>query len=267
MLIAEAKRQGVQIICFGELFPAPYFALQRDPMWFALAEDAETGPTISEVSRAARELSISVIAPIYEQGKNGRRYNTAVVIDDEGKLLGRYKKTHIPWGANDHGSFDELFYYDASDGDNRSSTANISSNRYFPVFRTRHANIGVAICYDRHFEGVMYTLAGQGAEIVFSPAVTFGSKSERMWPLEFPVDAARHNVFIAGSNRAGSEPPWNQPYFGRSYVVGPNGPCEDVSRHERIVIADVDLAMLDHPDPSGWNLPRDTKPEIYDDPG
>ncbi len=248
-LMAEAKRQGARVIGFGELFTAPYFALGRDPMWLTLAEDAETGPTVTEIGRAAKELSLVVVAPIYEQGRNGRRYNTAVVIDEHGSLLGRYRKTHIPVGTNDQGAFDELFYYDASDGDNGSGPANISGNPYFPVFRTSVGNIGIAICYDRHFEGVMYTLAHQGAQIVFSPAVTFGTKSERIWPLEFPVDAARHKMFIAGSNRVGKEVPWNQAYFGKSYIVGPNGTAPNVSTHENLVIADVDLGELERPDP------------------
>ena len=91
----------------------------------------------------------------------------------------------------------------------------------------------------------MWSLAHEGAELVFSPAVTFGAKSQRMWHLEFAVDAARHNVFIGGSNRKGVEPPWNQPYFGESHFVGPNGVLqESVSTHPNLVIADVDLGEL-----------------------
>jgi predicted amidohydrolase len=96
-----------------------------------------------------------------------------------------------------------------------------------------------------------------------SPAVTFGAKSHRMWHLEFHVDAARHNVFIGGSNRAGQERPWNQPYFGDSHFTGPNGPCANLSTHPELVIADVDLGQLAKADPSGWNLPRDIRHGIY----
>ena len=91
-------------------------------------------------------------------------------------------------------AFTETFYYDASDGDLGAWPANRSTNPYFPVFETPVARIGVAICYDRHFEGVIAALAANGAELVLSPAVTFGAKSRRMWDLEFPVDAARHRV-------------------------------------------------------------------------
>jgi N-carbamoylputrescine amidase len=262
-LMREAKRQGVQVIGFGELFPGPYFALGKDPMWFGLAEDARSGPTVTTLAGVARELELVVVAPIYEQDPSGRRFNTAVLIDHTGSVLGKYRKTHLPCGENEQGSFDEPFYYDKSDGQNDPGPRNVSKNPFFPVYETRVGKVGVAICYDRHFEGVMYSLAHEGAELVFAPAVTFGQKSQRMWHLEFQVEAARHGLFIAGSNRKGSEPPWNQPYFGESHVTGPNGVLPDVSTHEKLVIAEVELDVLGRPDPSGWNLPRDARYDIY----
>ena len=77
------------------------------------------------------------------------------------------------------------------------------------------------------------------------------------------MDAARHNLFIGGSNRKGSEPPWGQPYFGESHFAGPNGALRDVSTHANLVIADLDLGELRSTDPSGWNLPRDIRHDIY----
>ena len=262
-LLEAAAAAGAQVVGLGELFPAPYFALRADPMWTALAEDATKGETVTRLRETAERLGLVVVAPIYERAASGERFNTAVVIDDGGEILGSYKKTHIPFGTNEQGSFHENLYYDRSDGKNLSSPANVSKNPFFPVFETRVGRIGVAICYDRHFEGVMWSLAREGAEIVFSPAVTFGQKSQRMWRHEFQVDAARHNLFIGGSNRKGVEPPWNQPYFGESYFVGPNGPIEDRSTHGELVVADLDLAELDGADPSGWNLPRDIRHDIY----
>ncbi|MBK8994273.1 MAG: hypothetical protein IPM35_00780 [Myxococcales bacterium] len=262
-LMRAAKSQGVEVIGFGELFPGPYFALGKHPMWFALAEDAATGPTVTTLRAAAKELSMIVVAPIYERDPSGQRFNTAVFIDEQGQVLGKYRKTHLPCGQNEQGSFDEPFYYDKSDGQNGAWPANVSKNPFFPVYQTSAGRIGAAICYDRHFEGVMYSLAREGAELVFSPAVTFGDKSQRMWQLEFQVDAARHRLFIAGSNRKGQEPPWNQPYFGQSHVAGPNGVLPNLSTHENLIIADVDLALLSGPDPSGWDLPRDVRYESY----
>lgn len=262
-LMREGKKHGVAAICFGELFTGPYFALATDAMWIGLAEDAADGATVHELRAAAKELEQIVVAPIYEKDPSGARFNTAVVIDGKGEVLGKYRKTHIPYGTNEQGTFHENFYYDRSDGKNGGGASNVSKNPFFPVFATPIGKIGVAICYDRHFEGVMSTLKAEGAELVFSPAVTFGEKSRRMWHQEFRVDACRHNLFIGGSNRKGSERPWNQLYFGDTYFTGPNGLCNDLSPHAELVITEIDLGELARPDPSGWNLPRDSRADIY----
>ena len=264
-LARAAKSAGAQILGMGELFTGPYFALGRDPMWIGLAEDALTGPTVSTLRAAARETGLILVAPIFEHDpRSKKRFNTAVVIDETGEIIGRYRKTHIPVGENEQASFCETFYYDRSDGDLGEWPRNISRNRFFPVFETRLVRLGVAICYDRHFEGVMSALAENRAELVLSPAVTFGAKSRRMWDLEFPVDAARHNLYIGGSNRRGVEPPWSQEYFGASYFAGPAGVVPPLaSPTPELVIADLDLDLLRGPDPSGWNLIRDRRPAIY----
>lgn len=264
-LARAAAGAGAQVLGMGELFTGPYFALGRDPMWLGLAEDALVGPTVTTLRGTARETGLILVAPIFEHDpRSGRRFNTAVVIDEAGEILGRYRKTHIPVGTNEQASFCETFYYDRSDGDLGTWPRNVSRNPFFPVFETRLVRLGVAICYDRHFEGVMSALAENGAELVLSPAVTFGAKSRRMWDLEFPVDAARHNLYIGGSNRRGVEPPWTQEYFGASYFAGPDGVVPNVvAPTTNLVIADLDLDLLGGADPSGWDLPRDRRPDIY----
>ncbi|HVO29768.1 MAG TPA: nitrilase-related carbon-nitrogen hydrolase [bacterium] len=265
-LMRIAAASGVKAIGFGELFPGPYFALEAREMWKGLAEDAAEGPTVTAIRAAAKAEKMIVVAPIYERARDGRRFNTAVVIDETGAILGTFRKTHIPFGTNEQGTFVENFYYERSDGGNTpppKTGANLSANPFFPVFHTSIGRIGVAICYDRHFEGVMHSLAKEGAELVFSPAVTFGQKSERMWTMEFPVDAARHRLFIGGSNRLGAEKPWGQPFFGKTFFCGPNGVAPNVSPDPRLVIAEIDLGELTRPDPSGWNLPRDIRYDIY----
>lgn len=263
-LIEAAKDLGVQVLCMGELFTGPYFALDKHPMWLAMAEDASDGPSIRYMRALAEELSMVLIAPIYElDSATGLRFNTAVVIERDGSVLGKYRKTHIPVGTNDQGSFHETFYYQRSEGPLHNGTSNISRRAYFPVFQSSVGKIAVAICYDRHFPGVMKALAEEGAELVFSPAVTFGEKSQRMWELEFPVDAARHNLFIGGSNRIGHEPPWRQSYFGNSYFAGPNGRPTLLQSPEGLIVADLDLGDLERGDPSGWDLARDLRPTIY----
>jgi len=250
-LIAAAAAAGAEIIGLGELFPAPYFALRRDEFWRGLAEDAEDGPTVRQLREVASEHGVVLVVPIYERAAD-KRFNTAVVIDKGGELRGKYRKCHIPEGSNEQGQFCETFYYSPSDG----------SSELLPVFDTAIGRIGVTICYDRHFEGLVSALAQRGAQLVFSPAVTFGAKSQRLWELEFEVEAARHNVILAGSNRRGSEAPWNQPYFGGSHFVGPNGRYPNRSEHSNLVIADLDFAELTAPDPSGWNLRRDARADL-----
>ena len=265
-LIAAASAAGAAVVCLGELFTAPYFALSKDPLWLGLAEDAQSGPTVAALREAAADRAIVVVAPLYElDARSGKRFNTAVVIESDGRVLGKYRKTHIPCGANEQGEFAETYYYGRSETpQNAPSNRILGENPYFPVFKTSAGKIGVAICYDRHFEGVVAALARAGAEIVFSPAVTFGAKSRRLWEQEFLVDACRHRVFLGGSNRKGSEKPWGQAFFGASYFAGPDGEkLRNLSKRKELVIADLDLDALAKPDPSGWNLKRDARPEIY----
>jgi len=263
-LLRVAAGAGAQVVGLGELFTGPYFALSRDPLWFGLAEDAQSGPTVSALRSLARELSLVLVAPIYElDGDSGARFNTAVIIEADGAVAGRYRKNHIPHGANERAGFHEDFYYGAGQGELGNGSANISSNPFFPVFETSVGKLGVAICYDRHFAGVMQTLAGQGAELVFSPAVTFGEQSRRLWGMEYAVDAARHSLFIAGSNRRGIEVPFGVEYFGDSHVVGPNGRSPTVGVHPDLVVCDVDLDSLAAGVSSGWHLAGDARPAIY----
>ena len=264
-LIRRAAARGARIVGLGELCTAPYFALAQQAFWRDLAEPAATGPSCKYFSAIARELGVVIVAPIYElDAASDRRYDTALVIDADGSLLGAFRKLHIPHGANETAAFSERFYYGPSD------------TNTLPVFDTSvGCRVGVAICYDRHFEGVVGGLARAGAQLVLVPAVTFGSQSRRMWALEAPVEACRHRVFVGSSNRKGKEAPWNVNYFGESYFCGPEGTVAPLVAAEGsggggggvasdldrcLVIADLDLASLHDADSSGWNLARDRRP-------
>lgn len=264
-LIERAAEAGAQVVGLGELFPAPYFALEQRPVWLDMAEDAVTGPTVTTLRQTAERLGVVIVAPIYEiDASSGQRFNTAVVLDSDGRWCGRYRKTHIPCGTNEQGEFHETFYYGASDGAPQPDGADVvGTNPYFPVFPTAVGNIGVAICFDRHFEGVMSSLKKAGAELVFSPAITFGEKSMRLWRHEFPVDAMRHRLVICGSNRLGKEEPWDIEFPGGTYAVGPDGTLEDLSAHPELIIVDAPLGALAGPDPAGWEIARNRRPEIY----
>jgi N-carbamoylputrescine amidase len=259
-LIAQAAAEGAQIIGLGELFTGPYFALEQRSFWREMAESSFDGPSVQFLQDQARRHQMVIVAPIYEQAED-RYFNTAVFIDADGTRLGHYRKTHIPQGGNEQGDFDERFYYRSSTGEPQAGS--LSDNPFFPVFQSAVARVGAAICFDRHFEGVMSSLAAGGAELVFSPAVTFGSKSQLLWEKEFQVDATRHQLFIGGSNRKGSEAPWHNPYFGETHFVGPNGACANRSSHPNLVVADLPLSDLTGGDPAGWGLQRNRRKECY----
>jgi len=263
-LIKHAVSKGVQIICLNELFSAPYFAIgkEENKIWHNFAESVETGMTIKLLIRLSKELEIIILAPIYEQASSGKKYNTTVVIEN-GNILGKYRKTHIPHGSNEQGNFTEGFYYIASDDENMNGDSeNISGHPLFPVFKTDIGYIGIATCFDRHFQYVWQHLEDGGAQIVFSPAVTFGETSREAWLHEFPTEAIRHNLFIGGSNRKGQEFKNGPMFFGESYFVGPNGKkLPNISNHKNLIISDINLTKLNK-DSSGWNLKENKRLDL-----
>jgi len=262
-LADRAAQAGANLIGFGELFTGPYFALEERAFWRDLAEDAHDGPTVTRLRDTARQLGIVIVAPLFElDARTGKRFNTAVVIERTGEVLGIFRKVHIPAGANERASFHETFYYDGSDGALHNGAANISTNPFYPVFETSVGRLGVAICYDRHYPGSVATLAANGAQIVLQPAVTFGSTSRRAWPIEAAVDALRHRVHLCVSNRSGAEAPWGVEYFGESFFVGPGGPHPARHIGPELLLADLDLDSLG-PGDSGWDFARDARPECY----
>ena len=195
-LMRAARAQGVQIIGFGELFAGPYFALGKNPLWFALAEDARVGPTVTRLSAAAKELGLIVVAPIYERDPSGQRFNTAVVIDERGAVLGKYRKTHLPCGENEQGAFDEPFYYDKSDGRNGAGEAVVSQNPFFPVFQTSLGRIGVAICHDVVYSDI--AAASRGCDLFLMPTNWIGDSG--------PQDhVAAFSCPVLAADRTGTE--------------------------------------------------------------
>ena len=130
----EAAKQGAQIILFQELFYGPYFCQVQDKAFYEYAEAIPDGPIVKRFQALAKELGLVLVLPMYEEEQPGVLYNTAAVIDADGKYLGKYRKHHIPQVPG----FWEKFYFRPG-------------NAGWPVFDTAVGRIGVYICYDRHF--------------------------------------------------------------------------------------------------------------------
>jgi N-carbamoylputrescine amidase len=135
-LIEKAGGEGVQILCFQEVFTQPYFCPEPGSKWYAAAERIPDGPTVKLMQDFAKKYQMVIVVPIYEEAMTGVYYNTAAVIDADGSYLGKYRKTHIPQVAG----FWEKFFFKPGASE-------------FPVFKTRYCRLGVYICYDRHFPG------------------------------------------------------------------------------------------------------------------
>ncbi|MCL0065511.1 acyltransferase [Dehalococcoidia bacterium] len=245
-MIDEAASKGVQILCPQELFHLPYFAAEQDAKWYEFAEPIP-GPLTNRLQKKAREHRMVLIVPMYEKEMAGVYYNTSVVFDADGEMLGKYRKNHIPHLPG----FWEKFYFKPG-------------NSGYPVFATSYAKIGVYICYDRHFPEGARILGLNGAEIVFNPSATTKGLSAYLWELEQPAHAVANGYFIAAINRVGVEEWSPAKYYGSSYLCNPRGEiiAKGSEDGDELVIADADLEMIREVR-NTWPFYRDRRPETY----
>ncbi len=249
-MIDEAAKQNVQIICLQELFYGPYFCAEQKTKWYDMVEKIPDGPTTKLMQEIAKKYNMVMIIPVYEEEMTGVFYNTAAVINADGKYLGKYRKHHIP--HCDPG-FWEKFYFRPG-------------NLGFPVFNTAYANIGVYICYDRHFPEGARALGLNGAEIVFNPSATVAGLSEYLWELEQPAHAVANGYFVGAINRVGKEGPWNiGEFYGSSYFCNPRGKIIAKASRDKdeLVVADLDLDQIKEVR-NVWQFFRDRRPEAYE---
>ena len=150
--VEAAAKQGVQMLCFQEIFATPYFMAEQSTRWYEAVEKVPDGPTVKLMQDVAKQFGMVLVVSVYEEEMAGIYYNTAAVIDADGKYLGKYRKTHIPHVAP---GFWEKFYFRPG-------------NLGYPCFDTAFARIGVYICYDRHFPEGARCLGLNGAEIIFN---------------------------------------------------------------------------------------------------
>ncbi len=248
-MIKEAGEKKVQILCLQEVFSTPYFCPSQDIKWYETAEPVP-GPTTETLGEIARKYSMVIIAPLYEKAAEGIYYNTAAVIDADGKLIGRYRKMHIPHLAG----FWEKFFFKPGNLD-------------YPVFKTRYATIGVYICYDRHFPEGARLLGLRGARIVFNPSATVEGLSRHLWTLEQPAHAVANGYFIAAVNRVGIEKPWNiGKFYGSSYFANPRGEiiAQAGENNDELLICDIDFDLI-RQTRNLWQFYRDRRTDTYND--
>jgi N-carbamoylputrescine amidase len=248
-MVEDAARQGVQILCFQEIFTTPYFCAEQQTRWYDAVERIPDGKTVQMMQSVAKEHGMVLIVPIYEEEISGIYYNSAAVIDADGKYLGKYRKTHIP---HVNPGFWEKFYFRPG-------------NLGYPCFDTAFARIGVYICYDRHFPEGARCLGLNGAEIIFNPSATVAGLSEYLWKLEQPAHAVANGYFVGAINRVGTEAPWNiGEFYGQSYFCDPRGQIvAEASRDkDELVVADLDFDMIREVR-NTWQFFRDRRPDAY----
>jgi N-carbamoylputrescine amidase len=222
--IADAAAKGAQIISLQELFGSRYFCQANDKKFFELAEPVP-GPSTETLSKIAKEKKLVVVASLFE--KDGQNfYNTACVIDADGRFLGKYRKVHIPDDLPNH--YSELFYFKPGDLGT-------------PVFETKFGKIGVQVCWDQWFPEGARSLALQGAEIIFYPTAIGWPKAQRdqeigkaefdAWVTVQRGHAISNTVFVVATNRTGLED--HLDFWGGSFVADPLGRILKQASHDK----------------------------------
>jgi beta-ureidopropionase len=250
-MIDEAAAQGVKMLCLQEIFYGPYFPAEQHTRWYEFTERVPDGPTVKLMQEMAKKHEMVIVVPVYEEETTGVFYNTAAVIDADGSYLGKYRKNHIPHCLP---AFWEKFYFKPG-------------NLGYPVFKTRYADVGVYICYDRHFPEGGRMLGLHGAEIVFVPSATTTGHSDNLWKIEQTSMAIANGYFVGTINRVGTEAPWKfGEFYGSSYFCNPYGQILNIGSRDKdeIVVSDLDFDLITKVR-THWQFYRDRRPETYGD--
>ncbi len=280
-LIERAAESGARVICTQELFASQYFCQSEDHRFFELAESIP-GPSTDAFSRIAKKHGVVIVASLFERRATGLYHNTAAIIDADGSLMGVYRKMHIP----DDPLFYEKFYFtpgDAPAGHGTASAIDGEDEAGFRVWKTRHAKIGVLICWDQWFpEGARLT-ALQGAEILFYPTAIGWHPSEReeygeaqhdSWETMMRSHAIANGCYVVAVNRFGHErvlgadgKPVSQDglvFWGQSFVAQPDGQVafRATPDKEQVAVVDCDLSRVEF-SRTHWPFLRDRRVDAY----
>ena len=269
--VRAAASQGAQIICLKELFNAPYFCKSQQSERFDIAEPIP-GPTTNVMQQLAKELDVVLIVPIFERQAKGVYRNSAAIIDADGRLLGVYRKMHIP----DDPLFNEKYYFtpgDAAHDDRIGESAKQASG--FRVWHTKYADIGVLICWDQWYPEAARITSLLGADILFYPTAigwhpaeksSFGDAQVDAWRTIQRSHAIANGVYVASPNRVGheDEPGTNGiEFFGHSFIADPFGRIlAEAGTEEAILVAQCDPKLIEETR-RNWPFLRDRRIDAY----
>jgi len=259
-LVEKAAKKGAQIICTQELFRSQYFCQDENHSNFKLAESIP-GPSSKAFQQLAKKYGVVIVASLFEKRAAGLYHNTAVIIDADGKLLGIYRKMHIP----DDPLYYEKFYFTPGDTG-------------FKAWQTKFGKIGVLICWDQWYpEGARLT-AMQGAEILFYPTAIGWHPTEKAehgvdqhgaWETIQRSHAVANGCYVAAVNRIGHEMPVGGDgieFWGQSFVAGTSGQiiAKASQTEEEVMIVPIELDTVDVTR-THWPFLRDRRIDAYGD--
>ncbi|HEU5075345.1 MAG TPA: carbon-nitrogen hydrolase, partial [Polyangiaceae bacterium] len=254
--IREAAGRGAHIVCLQELFASPYFCQSEDAAVFDLAEPVD-GPTVRAIAEAAKQNSVTVIAPIFERRAAGVYHNSLVVLGPGGEQLALYRKMHIP----DDPNYYEKFYFAPGD-------------LGFMAVPTPHAQLGPLICWDQWYPEAARLTAMRGAQILLYPTAIgwlpqdkaeFGAAQLDAWKTVQRGHAIANGVFVVAVNRVGHEPSANGgiQFWGHSFVADPLGVVlAEAGEDEEVLVVPLDLQRSEATR-RNWPFFRDRRIDAY----
>ena len=256
-LVREAAGKGAQVILVPELFQGPYFCVRQEERWFAAAHPWREHPCVAALAPLAGELGVVLPISIFER-EGPHYFNSLVMADANGALLGVYRKSHIPDGPG----YQEKYYFRPGDTG-------------FRVWPTRFGRIGVGVCWDQWYPEAARAMALMGADALLYPTA-IGSEphdpsldTALPWRRAMQGHAVANAIPVAGANRTGFEP-WpdypggGQRFYGSSFICDHRGDLiADLGRDEEAVgLATFDLDFLDG-HRAAWGFFRDRRPDLY----
>ena len=254
-IIESAAKKGANVVLIQELFETQYFCKDQKEELFELAKPFEDNPTIHLMSKVAKDNNVVLPISFFEKA-NKAHFNTIAMIDSDGTIMGKYRKSHIPDGPG----YQEKFYFNPG-------------NTGFKVWDTKFCKVGVGICWDQWSSEAAKIMALKGAEVILYPTAIGGEPdnnddfdSSDMWQRAMIGHAAVNQVPIVASNRIGSEDGYEVSnfFYGRSFITDFTGEIKaEASRDkEEILIAKIDLDEAEG-FRNSWGIFRDRRPDLY----